>query len=200
MSENSYISHVKISPEDIRTSQIPLHSSKFSKKKYTQHQLLTLIILKEEIGMDYRDFTELIQILTPIQEELELKYVPHFTTLLKFMTRIPSLSLKIILKCAIRIAHQKGEMIKITSIDSTGFNSSYPSHYYSKRINKTRKSFIKASIAVDSDKLTILVWKFSKVPVHDSQHAKSLIYQVQRITPSEYFTMDKGYDSEVIHK
>ena len=96
--------------------------------------------------------------------------------------------------------HQKGEKIKIKSIDSTGFTSSYASHYYSKRINKTRKSFIKASIAVDSDKMTILGWKFSKVPVHDSQHAKSLINQVQRITQSECFTMDKGYDSEDIHQ
>lgn len=121
MSENRYINLVKTSLSVIQNSHIPLHSSKYSKKKYTQHQLLTLIILKEEIGMDYRDFTELMEILTPIQEELELKNVPHFTTLQKFMTRIPSLSLKIILKCVIRIVHQKGEMIKITSIDSTGF-------------------------------------------------------------------------------
>ncbi len=88
----------------------------------------------------------------------------------------------------------------MTSIDSTGFTSSCASHYYSKRINKTRRSFIKASIAVDSDKMTILSWKFSKLPVHDSKHAKSLINQVQRITSSECFTMDKGYDSEDIHR
>jgi hypothetical protein len=100
----------------------------------------------------------------------------------------------------IRRLHQKCEKIRITSIDATGFTSSYVSHYYSKRINKTRKSFIKASIAVDSNKMIILGWKFSKVPVHDSQHAKSLINQVVRITRSGCFTMDKGYDSENIHK
>ena len=46
----------------------------------------------------------------------------------------------------------------------------------------------------------ILGWKFSKLPVHDSQHAKSLINQVIRITRSNCFTMDKGYDSEKIHQ
>ena len=115
MSENRYINLVNTSLSVIKSSHLPLHSSKFSKRKYTQHQLLTLIILKEEIGMDYRDFAELMEILTPIQEELELKNVPHFTTLQKFLTRIPSLSLKIILKCVIRLLHEKGEMIKIKS-------------------------------------------------------------------------------------
>lgn len=200
MSENRYINLVKTSLEVIKNSHVPLRSSKFSKKKYTQHQLLTLIILKEEIGMDYRDFSELLRILTPINEILKLKDIPHFTTIHKFLSRIPALIFRIILKNVIRNIHQKGKKIRITSIDSTGFTSSYASHYYSKRINKSRKSFIKASIAVDSDKLIILGWKFSKVPVHDSQHAKSLINQVNRITKSDCFTMDKGYDSEKIHQ
>lgn len=200
MLDNRYINLVKTSFEVIQNSHVPLHSSKFSKKKYNQHQLLSLIILKEDIGKDYRDFTELIQIMVPLREMIGLKEVPHFTTLQKFMTRVPSLTFKIILKNVIRRLHQKGEKIKITSIDATGFTSSYASHYYSKRISKIRKSFIKASIAVDSDKLIIMGWKFSKVPVHDSQHARSLINQVQKITKSDCYTMDKGYDSEIIHK
>jgi len=200
MSENRYINLVKTSLEVIKNSHVPLRSSKFSKKKFNQHQLLTLIILKEEIGMDYRDFTELIHILTPIKDVIGLKKVPHFTTLQKFLTRIPSITFRIILKKIIRLLHQKGDKIRITSIDATGFTSSYASHYYSKRINKMRKSFIKVSIAVDSDNLIILGWKLSKVPVHDSQHAKSLINQVQRITKCEWYTMDKGYDSENIHE
>ncbi|WP_421907959.1 IS5 family transposase [Methanolacinia petrolearia] len=200
MSENWYINFVKTSLEVIRNSHVPLRSSKFSKKKYTQHQLLTLIILKEKIGKDYRDFTELLPNLTTITDIIQLEEIPHYTTLQKFLSRIPSLTFRIILKNVIRRLHQKGEIIRITSIDSTGFTSSYASHYYSKRINKTRKSFIKASIAVDSDKLIILGWKFSKVPVHDSQHAKSLINQVIRIKKSDCFTMDKGYDSEKIYQ
>ena len=200
MLDNMYINLVKTSFEVIQNSHVPLHSSKFSKKKYNQHQLLTLIILKEDIGKDYRDFAELIQIMVPLREIIGLKEVPHFTTLQKFMTRVPSLTFKIILKNVVRRLHQKGDKIKITSIDATGFTSSYASHYYSKRINKTRRNFIKASIAVDSDKLTIMGWKFSKLPVHDSQHARSLVNQVQKITKSECYTMDEGYDSEIIHK
>ena len=77
MSENWYINFVKTSLEVIRNSHVPLRSSKFSKKKYTQHQLLTLIILKEKIGKDYRDFTELLPNLTRyylIRRDTPLKF------------------------------------------------------------------------------------------------------------------------------
>ena len=85
MSENWYINFVKTSLEVIRNSHVPLRSSKFSKKKYTQHQLLTLIILKEKIGKDYRDFTELLPNLTTITDIIQLEEIPHYTTLQKFL-------------------------------------------------------------------------------------------------------------------
>ena len=110
MSENWYINFVKTSLEVIRNSHVPLRSSKFSKKKYTQHQLLTLIILKEKIGKDYRDFTELLPNLTTITDIIQLEEIPHYTTLQKFLSRIPSLTFRIILKNVIRRLHQKGEI------------------------------------------------------------------------------------------
>jgi hypothetical protein len=114
MSENRYNNLVKTSLEIIRNSHVPLRSSKYSNKKYTQHQLLTLIILKEGIRMNYRDFSEILQILTPIREILRLKDIPHFTTVQKFLSRIPALTFCIILKNVIRSLHYKGRnMVKI---------------------------------------------------------------------------------------
>jgi len=47
MSANRYIRFVELSSGLIKDSRIPLFSSKFSKKTYTQHQLLILLLLKE---------------------------------------------------------------------------------------------------------------------------------------------------------
>ena len=88
MSENRYINLVKISQEIIKESGVPLRSSLFSRKKFDQYQLLSLIILKEEIGINYRDFCDILEILTPVHDLLNLKEIPHFTTLHKFFYKI----------------------------------------------------------------------------------------------------------------
>ena len=60
MSTNKYIRFVDIASQVIKESRIPLYSCKFSKKTYTQHQLLTLLLLKEYLAEDYRDTVELV--------------------------------------------------------------------------------------------------------------------------------------------
>ena len=103
---------------------------------------------------------------------IEFKINPHFNTLHKFFTRFSANIFNRILAKTIRKLLQKGERIPVTLIDATGFTSAYASHYYSNRIGKTRKSFVKTSIAVDSKSLLIKGWKFSKYHVNDRRHAK----------------------------
>ena len=62
MSANRYIRFVELSSGLIKDSRIPLYSSKYSKKTYTQHQLLILLLLKEYLAEDYRDIIELSEV------------------------------------------------------------------------------------------------------------------------------------------
>src|ERR1035437_4285518 len=78
------------------------------------------------------------------------------------------------------------------------FTSSYTS-YYSRRTGKLRRSFFKTSIPVDTSKKVILRWKISQKADNEIKHANALIRQSNKMRKSDYYAMDKGYDSEKIH-
>jgi hypothetical protein len=124
MSTNRYIRFLELSSKLIKDSRIPLYSSKFSKKTYTRHQLLTLLLLKEFLAEDYRDIIELTEIMDTVRQMIDLKEVPHFTTIQKFCHRIKSFIFTRLLNRLMKLLYDWGERIPCTAIDSSGFTSS----------------------------------------------------------------------------
>src|SRR5271169_3833964 len=134
-----------------------------------------------------------------IKEKLALDKIPHFTTLQKFVTRVPSSLFNFLLSRILKLFYSYGENVSVAAIDATGFTSSYASYYYSRRTGKLRRSFLRTSISIDTSKKVILGWKISQKTDHEIKHANALIRQSNRMRKSDCYVMDKGYDSEKIH-
>lgn len=65
----------------VAAEAMPAYASKYSKRTYTQHQLLAILALQQFFKTDDRGIVALLQDLPDLCSTLGLRQVPHPTTL-----------------------------------------------------------------------------------------------------------------------
>ena len=173
-------------------SRIPKFSGKFSKRTYTQHQHLVLLVLKTFLRADYRKVCSIAEDLSATFAILDLPKVPHFTTLQKFFVRMQNQWLETLIG---QVLHQF-ESIKYLAIDATGLECDRVSRYYQMRLGKPiwASHFLKMSILLDvKRRLPVAVCCHNRNR-HDNRDFLPLLNKIEK--PVKYFVADKAYDSE----
>ncbi len=72
----------------VARNALPAYSSKFSRRDFTQHQLLALGALKTFMKTDYRGLVQLLLDFRELRDDLGLEKVPHYSTLCKALQRL----------------------------------------------------------------------------------------------------------------
>jgi len=60
---------------------LPLYSSPYSRRDFTQHQLFAILVLRYFFRMDYRGIVQLLGEFSDLRELLGLAKIPHYSTL-----------------------------------------------------------------------------------------------------------------------
>lgn len=171
--------------------KMPKYSSKYSRKDYTQHQLMTLVCLMRKYKPKYRDFIELVEVMNDLLEFLGLSKIPHWTTLNKFFLRTKNAVLSIMLFMS------SGKSSGKTSVDSTGFDRRHASRHYTKRAKMHIKS-IKTTKHIDTETQKILNVHTTMTKKHDSQIMLPLVKKTRQRHRIKTVNGDAGYDDKKI--
>ena len=116
---------------------LPAHRHKFSPKKFTQHQLLACLVLKEFLRTDYRGLAAHLADHPDLCRQISLGTVPHFTTFQKAAARllaaVPGRKMfDAVLERALR-DRVRTRRVPLAAVDGTGLESRHTSRYYVRR-------------------------------------------------------------------
>lgn len=191
MNEYSYINFIQQAVEVAEC--LPLKLSKYSQNTFSCRQLIILLIVRQKLNLGYRGFIRLLEI-TNIPKLINLKRIPHYSTLYKFAKRIGP---KLIEKFLLAIPKTKQHRV---AIDATGFKINTQSEYMALRFGLPTKykQFVKVSIAVNTKTQEVLSTTIHKAPRNDSKDFMPTIKKVKGRILS--VIADKGYDSKKNHE
>lgn len=76
-------SPVALAREALRVAgkALPMYSSHYSRKDFTQHQLFAVLALRQFFRTDYRGIIQMLEDFPDLRKVLKLKKTPHYSTL-----------------------------------------------------------------------------------------------------------------------
>ena len=193
----------------IARDALPAYRSRYSPRKFTQPQLFVCLVLKIFFKTDYRGIVQILDDWPSICEVIELKTIPHFTTLQKASKKLlRSESVEQLLEGTVTAVNEKRK-IERSAVDSTGLQAGHISRYYVRRKRSKQletheethyRRWPKLGISCDCDNHLILSAITVRGPGVDINQFERLLAPAAEKYCIDYILADAGYDSESNHR
>jgi hypothetical protein len=132
--ESRYIRMVRAIFKVCKRQCIPLYSSKYSRKDFTFWQHIALLALMQRIRKSYREFVDdLLTVANRLVRALGLSEIPHFTSLERFLLRVPSGLLEKVMGGFLYLTRVRKQVLASTPRGSLPTHASY---YYARKIRR----------------------------------------------------------------
>ena|SRR2546421_10101993 len=188
---------------------LPAYSSRFSRKDFTLAQHFACLVLKSFFRTDYRGIVAILADLPELCAALELKKVPHFTTLQKAHARVLSFGpMNQLLDVTVHRALGDRPRVELAAGDSTGIETSQISPYFIKRRSHKHKTpqvttytrYPKLELLCDCRTHIVLSAIPTLGPHPDTDRLMPLLFApLSRGVGIDCGLFDAGYDSEPNH-
>ena len=192
---------------------LPDYAHRFAPKKYTQPQLLALLVLKVFQKKDYRGICAELEDNPSLVAAIGLKAVPHWTTLHKACERLlKAASVRKLIEETLTQVNRprKRRRVKHAAADSTGFDTHHASRYFiwrtgrhqagkqaKKRVSYRR--FGKLMLLVCCSSHMIIAAHASAGPTPDVHELERLMAGLPSNVTIEHVVADAGFDSAHNH-
>jgi hypothetical protein len=185
---------------------IPAYRSKFSKRQFTQPELLTVLCLMRYEDWTFREAEVRLAEHSELRTAIGLKEVPDHTTLYRFFRRLDDAVLgELLAETERRFPGAKTVAGSVLAVDATGLEPGAISTYFVKRAKDRGdglpwRHWLKWLVAVDVDRFLVLSQKAHPGPVNDSATLRPLVDEAAALAPVSAVLADAEFDSERNHR
>ena len=193
----------------VASAALPTYRSRFSKHLFTQPQLLAILCLMRYEDWTFREAEVRLREHGELRVALQLSSVPDYTTVYRFLQRLPDDTIENVLAESVRRlrrSSRRGRRQAAVAIDGTGLLPHGVSSYFIRRVEQQSggrtqyRHFLKWVVVVDVDRQIVLAQRARQGPSNDAQVLPSLLETASRTIPIGLVLADAEFDSEANHR
>jgi hypothetical protein len=174
--ESRYVKVARIAYQIARET-LPLYRHAKSPHRYTQPQLVACLLMAFYVNKSYRDTEEWLLASEALCQALELKEVPHYSTLARTFQH---LTLEQMTRMRDRLLRALEGKEAVVSVDTTSFRFGQASAYFLTRSGRRYRHWLKGGYAVGRQSQMIVGWRTTPGKITDFRLLAPLRCQAAR--------------------
>ncbi len=194
---------------DVARAVLPPYRTRFSKHQFTQPQLLAVLCLMRYEEWTFREAEVRLREHRELRAVLRLSSVPDYTTVYRFLRRLPDDTIERALGESVRRlrrSSRRGRRRAAVAVDGTGLSQHAVSTYFIRRCeqhsgeNRRYRHYLKWLVVADVDRQIVLAQRARPGPWCDTRALPGLVDAASRTTPIGLVLADGEFDSEANHR
>jgi len=190
----------------VATQVLPPYRTRFSKHQFTQPQLLAVLCLMRYEDWTFREAETRLQEHQELRAALQLRAVPDYTTLYRFLHRLEDDTLDHGLSETVRRLRRRKRRAVSVAVDGTGLSYNSVSTFFIRRMEQhagrspRHRHWLKWVIVVDVQQQILLAQRAHQGPGSDVRYLPGLLDVAARGAPIRLVLADAEFDSEPNHQ